>query len=248
MSLYIEAAAGLISAAHPRRAAERGHRSTTRSPDPPAPAASTLAVRRLITSSNVVGCWMGNAVGVAPLRILSTGPPEQVRYPLVPSSEDLTRHNQPIKFATTINQSNSRRGCRVTRTGILSAPRPNELVKPSPCYLVRSGRPQRRRRRPEGGESAPQPREMQTIQEPRTQLGSRPNPETSRSPSQRLKPLCATPRLQTSLPLTTQIECRCELGIRSELLPAAGTAFALGLGAGCGERDSLHPERTTIPS
>src|SRR5215469_14314924 len=33
---------------------------------------SSLAVLRLTTSSNVVGCWTGRSTGLAPLRILST--------------------------------------------------------------------------------------------------------------------------------------------------------------------------------
>jgi hypothetical protein len=33
---------------------------------------SALAVFRLTTSSNVVGCWIGRSAGAAPLRILST--------------------------------------------------------------------------------------------------------------------------------------------------------------------------------
>jgi hypothetical protein len=33
---------------------------------------SAFAVLRLITSSNLVGCWIGKSAGLAPLRILST--------------------------------------------------------------------------------------------------------------------------------------------------------------------------------
>jgi hypothetical protein len=33
---------------------------------------SALAVFRLITSSNFVGCWTGKSAGLAPFRILST--------------------------------------------------------------------------------------------------------------------------------------------------------------------------------